>query len=291
MFLLSLVFEDWAVYELVQSPRRRRLAILLVTSSPSSFLTFGLGVLTTGAIAIAVDTSFYHRTSPHSLLYLLRHEPIVTPLNSLLYNTSTSNLSLHGLHPPYQHLIASLPLLLGPALLLLPSSSKTSLPMISALSATILLSFIPHQEPRFLLPVVPLILSSLQLPRSRRLRRVWVANWIAFNAALGILMGVYHQGGVVPAQIWIGQQQGLGVRDVFWWKTYSPPVWLLGGNETAMGTAIATRDLMGMDMDSMAGRVMDSVGQCVDGQSDSLEEGGSQYGGLHANVLEHIQYS
>lgn len=83
-------------------------------------------------------------------------------------------------------------------------------------------------------------------------------------------MGVYHQGGVVPAQIWIGQQQGLGVRDVFWWKTYSPPVWLLGGNETAMGTAIATRDLMGMDMDSMAGRVMDSVGQCVDGQSDSV---------------------
>lgn len=33
MFLLSLVLEDWAIHELVQSPRRRREAIVLVASS------------------------------------------------------------------------------------------------------------------------------------------------------------------------------------------------------------------------------------------------------------------
>lgn len=33
MFLLSFVLEDWAVHELVPSPRERRLAVLLVASS------------------------------------------------------------------------------------------------------------------------------------------------------------------------------------------------------------------------------------------------------------------
>lgn len=33
MFILSFVLEDWAVYELIHSPRHRRVAVLLVASS------------------------------------------------------------------------------------------------------------------------------------------------------------------------------------------------------------------------------------------------------------------
>lgn len=33
MFILSFVLEDWAIHELVQSPRHRRVAVLLVASS------------------------------------------------------------------------------------------------------------------------------------------------------------------------------------------------------------------------------------------------------------------
>jgi phosphatidylinositol glycan class Z len=33
MFLLSFVLEDWAIHELVPSPRQRRLAVTLVVSS------------------------------------------------------------------------------------------------------------------------------------------------------------------------------------------------------------------------------------------------------------------
>lgn len=33
MFILSFVLEDWAIYELVQSPHHRRLAVTLVASS------------------------------------------------------------------------------------------------------------------------------------------------------------------------------------------------------------------------------------------------------------------
>ena len=33
MFILSFVLEDWAIHELVQSPRHRRVAVILVASS------------------------------------------------------------------------------------------------------------------------------------------------------------------------------------------------------------------------------------------------------------------
>ena len=33
MFMLSFVFEDWAIHELVHSPRQRQVAVLLVASS------------------------------------------------------------------------------------------------------------------------------------------------------------------------------------------------------------------------------------------------------------------
>ncbi|KAI4177826.1 MAG: hypothetical protein LQ343_000290 [Gyalolechia ehrenbergii] len=336
MFILSFVLEDWAIHDLIQSPRERRLALLLTSSSyitwtyqthtfssaletlivlwslvmtqrilndkyrsallssaalgslmafgvfnritfpafilppgvyllfhfsrkPLSFLTLGTAFLLTTTVAIAVDTSFYN-DSAGSFFHLLRTNPIITPLNSLLYNTSSSNLSIHGLHPPYQHFIASLPLLLGPALLLLWNIRKPTLPILSVLSATLLLSLIPHQEPRFLLPAVPLVLSSVRLPKAKVLRRYWLVSWVIFNAVLGVLMGVYHQGGVVPAQLWLGQQQQqhLGFTEVFWWRTYSPPVWLLGGKE------IMTIDLMGTKAQEMMKRVSEAVGSCSD---------------------------
>ena len=208
--------------------------------------------------AVSIDTSFYNPSAAVSIRALLR-QPTLTPLNSLLYNTSTNNLSLHGLHSLYQHIVASLPLLLGPALLLFFARPRlSSLPYLSALSGIALLSLIPHQEPRFLLPAVPLILSSIQLPRSKTLTRYFLATWIIFNVVLGVLMGVYHQGGVVPAQIWLGEQGNMGLTEVLWWRTYSPPVWLLGGNN------VTTTDLMGMSFEKLNKVVDSKVRDCGD---------------------------
>ncbi|KAI2765643.1 CAZyme family GT22 [Penicillium roqueforti] len=215
----------------------------------AAFLLFGLFF---SFIAIYTDTIFYRPTA--SFLSVFRH-PIITPLNNLLYNTDTANLAQHGLHPHYQHFTANLLQLLGPAYIAMIVSlfSRPLIPYwmrnvraLSALSATMLLSLFPHQEPRFLLPVVPLLLSCFPMRGSRLL----VVVWVIFNAAMGFLMGVYHQGGVVPTQ--------LAMRDivsssptpyipsatVFWWKTYSPPLWLLGGDDQS--TEIQTLDLMGM---------------------------------------------
>ena len=69
-------------------------------------------------------------------------------------------------------------------------------------------------------------------------------------------MGIYHQGGVVPAQLWLGQQSEFktNMMEVLWWRTYSPPIWLLNH------TPIQTTDLMGIPFASLQLRVETALG-------------------------------
>lgn len=235
---------------------------------PCSLLAFSSTTLLASIFAITIDTDFYTRSAP--LFETLLSGPAITPLNSVLYNSQSSNLAIHGLHPHYQHLVASLPLMLGPALLLLVFSPKwksSQLPLLSALSGTIFLSCIPHQEPRFLLPAVPLLLSSVHLPKSRTLTRYWLVSWIIFNAIFALLMGVYHQGGVVPAQIWLGERRDLtaNMSEALWWRTYSPPIWLLDHNP------LKSTDLMGISFPALETQISTSLGpDCVPNRSIGL---------------------
>ncbi|PYI27635.1 hypothetical protein BP00DRAFT_15656 [Aspergillus indologenus CBS 114.80] len=250
---------------------------------PSSFLSivgFGLGFF---CLAILVDTKFYR--SPATFWEAL-HSPVITPINNLLYNSDKSNLALHGLHPRYHHFLVNLPQLLGPAYIamILSLFNFSAVPFwlrdmraISAISATAMLSIFPHQEPRFLLPCVPLLLSCLRI-RNTRNSRWFLAAWAIFNAILGFLMGVYHQGGVVPAQLAMPSIISESVRGsslgslnpqlgtdatVLWWKTYSPPRWLLG-NDTTLPVEIRTRDLMGMPGLQVVGELDKLVPSCYE---------------------------
>lgn len=204
------------------------------------------------SIAIATDTAFYigpeATTSFRALFEFLHTTPIITPINNVLYNTKASNLKAHGLHPHYQHLLINLPQLLGPALLLLfPLPLRISdfgidrmlhnPRLTAAITGSVILSAIPHQEPRFLLPCIPLILTCVSIPESRVWRkRFWVA-WAVFNGAMSILMGVYHQGGIIPIQLAIpdiirssmyNTQSITKAVEVHWWKTYPPSLYMLG---------------------------------------------------------------
>ncbi|RYP39229.1 hypothetical protein DL766_000487 [Monosporascus sp. MC13-8B] len=315
MFVLSFVLEDWAIHELVQSSRHRRVAVLLVASSyvtwtfqthtfsnsvetlvvawslvligriletrqgasvmastmlgivgvfgvfnritfpafllipglrliphfinkPLSLISMAASALLTVLIAIALDTSFY---ASHSITWSdLIHHPVITPWNNVRYNISPSNLAAHGLHPWYQHLLVNIPLLIGPAAILLFTHCQRSLGLYSAISGIFVLSVFQHQEARFLQPTVPLLLSSIQLPKDRKRMNIWLGAWIAFNSILGLLMGIYHQGGVVPTQVFLSNQPD-ATRAV-WWKTYMPPIWLLGGKSSVL----RTEDVPGM---------------------------------------------
>lgn len=318
MFILSFVLQDWAIHELIQSPRRRRLAIMLVASSyvtwtyqthtfsnsietllvawclvlirkvldddkrssmfSSGLLAFlmvfgifnrvtfpayvllpglqlipyflsrplsllsaavfgGLSVL----LGLCLDTAYYN-TGPWSVADLVRR-PVITPLNNLIYNLDPENLVQHGLHPYHHHVLGNLPLLLGAAFPLVFWRPRFGICLASAASGVLFLSLIRHQEARFLTPAVPLFLSSIQLPK--RYLRSWMALWIGINVFMGLLMGVFHQGGVVPTQNFLARQHN--VSEVLWWRTYNPPTWLLDGRNEHMKTTV----LMGMQPESM----------------------------------------
>lgn len=215
---------------------------------------------------------------------------IITPLNNLLYNLQTDNLALHGIHSRFHHVLVNIPELLGPVVILLFSLRYVkSIPFQSALSGIFLLSLVQHQEARFLLPAIPLLFCCLDfsiIPHN--FRKTFFAIWVGFNVVMGVLMGAFHQGGIIPAQVYLSeltsQQQKLEtaewqnktqslccpkVSDIFltretspaqtnselsesdgnadddekiyhisgvtntdyiilWWKTYSPPIWMLG---------------------------------------------------------------
>ena len=220
---------------------------------------------TTLFAAIVSDTSFYHRTYEFRTLL---ERPVLAPLNALRYNSSTSSLAAHGLHPRYQHVLVNLPLLLAPALPLLPYRPIEIIRntrLLSAFSAIFILSVIPHQEPRFLIPIIPLILSSITLPSptlSPRLFRLFAFTWVTFNLALGLVYGRYHQAGVVPAQLWLGENRiSLGLTDgvsALWWKTYSPPVWLLNTPQEVL----RTEDLMGTSAQEVEAALRNILGTC-----------------------------
>ncbi|KAH6918028.1 GPI mannosyltransferase 4 [Coprinopsis sp. MPI-PUGE-AT-0042] len=196
----------------------------------------------TAAYAIQFDTRFYRGS-----------EVIITPLNNLMYNTQTSNLAQHGLHPRITHLFVNLPQLLGPALICVALGFSrrqiASLPILSAISGLAILSILPHQEARFLIPCVPLLLTEVRLPQRKRL---WIASWVIFNLALGTLMGLYHQAGIVPAQDFLARHTN--ATDILYWKTYMPPTWLLGP---------ASRPIRVVDVPSPVHQLVDTLHQAI----------------------------
>jgi phosphatidylinositol glycan class Z len=218
-----------------------------------------------------VDTAFY--TPGEFDFAKVFNKPIITPLNNFIYNSNPDNLALHGIHPLYQHGLINLAQLLGPAfpLLFLLRRAHLNSMLISAVSGIALLSLFPHQEARFLIPAVPLILSSIQLP-GPRFRKAWIATWILFNLVMGVLMGVYHQGGIVPAQMHIAKTNDV-VSNAFWWKTYSPPIWLLNGKNENLTTV----DLMGIPGNQMLERVKEVLPHCRTRKPPRMDGHGATY--------------
>jgi GPI mannosyltransferase 4 len=203
---------------------------------PQKLILPGVSFLFASFVSIAADTYYF---SPNPSL----SHPVVTPWSNFKYNVNVLNLAEHGLHPPWTHLLVNLPCLLGPSLLipaLAPQPFRASLQQLfgdicflCSISGLILLSSRPHQEFRFLLPIITLLLVSLSkfLPanlfcsssaeqashkansnsrprvrpkpgasRSKYVERPfgWCAWWIFFNVVAGVFMGSLHQSAIVP---------------------------------------------------------------------------------------------
>ncbi|KAI5291491.1 alpha 1,2 mannosyltransferase [Ascosphaera aggregata] len=249
-------------------------------------------------IGIYVDTSYYASPSTEPTITRVFTAPVFTPWNNLRYNSQVANLAEHGLHSRFQHFIVNMFELLGPVYILVLLSmisggvrkyySLRSPRAIAALSAIGLLSIFPHQEARFLLPCVPLLLTCIRKPLGRR----FYAVWIAFNVVFGVLMGVYHQGGIVPTQLQIPRILDNAVSskrislppgedrlvDIIWWKTYMPPMWLLGGrNPRSAVHGIQTKDFKGVSGPVLLENLELSVPRCDNDDQSTTNSSVLQY--------------
>ncbi|KAF9224898.1 hypothetical protein BS17DRAFT_731607 [Gyrodon lividus] len=218
---------------------------------------------------IAADT-YYFRGNFSTL--------VITPYNFVQYNLSAENLAHHGLHPSWLHLGVNLPMLVGPGLLWFTLCSiyeyarhygrgrrrvvfemdtirQTIIQMI-VLSLSIL-SVQPHQEPRFLMPLVlPIIVLAATLKRSARPGKLFWATWITFNILLALVYGFLHQGGVVPSLFSLHSTLGdvsSGISThIIYWKTYIPPRHLLGvSRRDVLSGKVSLTDLAGAPQDEL----------------------------------------
>lgn len=172
-------------------------------------------------------------------------EIIIAPIKNVVYNLNVDNLAKHGLHPRYTHLLVNIPLILGPGLLMIRNTKNDflNLPLLSIISSLFFLSALRHQELRFLLPVVPLF--STLLTRFRY-RPYLFRIWLVFNAAMCIIMGIFHQGGVIPMISNINAEQDLTID--IWWKTYSPPTWLYNNDILTVSTTSIVNNIENLDL-------------------------------------------
>ncbi|XP_050413789.1 GPI mannosyltransferase 4 [Patella vulgata] len=176
---------------------------------------------------------------------------IIAPYNFLLYNTKSENLAKHGLHSRFLHILVNLPLLIGP--LILPifytvismilsavrEKFKTDIRIVYLaivfISPVLLLSIFVHQEPRFLIPIVPVgcVLVSGILGTKKGRKLLW-SVWIVFNVLMTLFYGYLHQGGIVPSLLEANDEVAISKQPtdhyLVFYKTYMPPRYLVTSN-------------------------------------------------------------
>ncbi|CAK9002275.1 GPI mannosyltransferase 4 (GPI mannosyltransferase IV) (GPI-MT-IV), partial [Durusdinium trenchii] len=160
----------------------------------------------------------------------------VTPWNNLLYNLDVANLEQHGLHPRYLHAAVNMQLLFSPVwivgILTCQRSTETRVAISVIACALLVLSLAPHQEPRFLMPlVVPVsvVLANTPSP-SARWKNAFKVLWVVFNLAIGVFYGAVHQAGIIPALATVSTSQDK-ICCVVTYETYMTPRFLMAGGD------------------------------------------------------------
>ncbi|KAK5638418.1 hypothetical protein RI129_012713 [Pyrocoelia pectoralis] len=198
-------------------------------------IVFVVSTIPTVVLFVIVDSFFfgYLTWGEIGMLEISIDNFVMIPWNFFKYNINLVNLARHGLHSRFMNVIINIPLLFGVLAFLcysnladllrslwrckyhyLPSvRSIRGLMTASIVFPVVLLSLIPHQEPRFLIPLIfPLVYlygSSIypeqvdvvmkQTKTKRSVRQGFSSLfkvWLVVNILLTVFYGFIHQGGV-----------------------------------------------------------------------------------------------
>ncbi|KAF9961489.1 hypothetical protein BGZ70_008275 [Mortierella alpina] len=208
-------------------------------------LPLAIGLAAMSAFAVLFDSIYFHKLIIYNISngvrlslrdILITHPKdwhqlsckgslTLTMWNNLRYNLDEKNLAEHGLHPRFFHLFLNFPVLFGNLALIAVAtllrkcragewSSQSRL--VTALSYSgifgiSVLSTMPHQEARFLTPLILPLIIALSGRISKLGRKFWPL-WLLGNGVMALVLGLFHQSGIVPAME-IVQQQALGFQE------------------------------------------------------------------------------
>ena len=118
------------------------------------------------------------------------------------------------------------------------------------------LSLFPHQEARFLIPLLPLVVLATVIWFKQGLGKPFWVSFVTFNIPLCIIFGLFHQGGVVPCLLHLQtithsqtSQATAPLRiNIVFSHTYMPPHHLL---LISKEENVKVHDLMGQKMDKV----------------------------------------
>ncbi|RIB12903.1 Glycosyltransferase Family 22 protein [Gigaspora rosea] len=160
-------------------------------------LYFGTLKLIYNGVVLTNHHIFEFLSNPITLLKVeWQGNLIFTPLNNILYNLDSNNLSEHGLHPRYLH-IYNFTLLFGPLVLLTMKDLNVSF------------NYMRFTAKKRYKTVSVVVVPSDRLQKLPKL--FWLA-WVIFNAIFTVFFGGYHQAGIIPI-IQRLQYQTIGFRN------------------------------------------------------------------------------
>ncbi|GFR61688.1 mannosyltransferase [Elysia marginata] len=132
------------------------------------------------------------------------------------------------------------------------------------------LSVFPHQEPRFLIPTLPvfMVMGAKFLAAIGPVKPSFMVVWVVFNVTLTFVYGYMHQGALTPA-ISIYQQKlssisskpSPGSHHAIFYKTYPPPRHLLLLPKSS-SSHVHIHNLEGRPVTSVRSAVLDSKAKC-----------------------------
>ena len=218
---------------------------------------------------ILFDSYFFNFLKPLKIVsYLhdngiksfLSHNITITPLNFILYNSENQNLAKHGIHSRLTHSLVNVFILFSSLILTAYYNLFNSIlnfnifaqasRILSWLVPLILLSVFPHQEPRFLIPlIIPLVIS---YARTMKKNKLLVYIWVTANTFSLIFYGFIHQGGLIKAMLHMADDTPSHTSlNIIFWRSYMPPQHLILPSklphcqEDGCMMKIITRDLAG----------------------------------------------
>jgi len=187
-------------------------------------LPLSLPPLLTVAAIVALDSIFYQHFT-------------ITPLNFFRVNILHNISHFYGTHPPWWYLTNTLFPTLGPILVPILSSlrSTPSIIALPCLTTLATLSLLPHKEMRFLQPLLPLLLYPAAVKMSQWTRgppwrgvQVYISSLLGLcllNLPLCLYLSLVHQRGVVDVISWASDTRHRHNSLLFLMPCHSTPLY------------------------------------------------------------------